>query len=220
MLGQALLSAFKLMAGGRLILAGLDGLAGVVQGAVQPPLGRVGAGANPMRIQLHRVYSLADRIKYIKQQARKGKLDPNIYRLARGIVTKRCGDKWCTPEKDYDAEVIAVFNWVRANVRYTHDIEGVDTYQTPQRTVELHSADCDDSTSLLAALLGSLGYRVKGRVVQTTDADDWNHIFALVEVSSRYGPPKWSALDATMHHPAGWYPPDSIVARKADFDFD
>ncbi|MGH7194200.1 MAG: hypothetical protein ACREJM_11830, partial [Candidatus Saccharimonadales bacterium] len=40
------------------------------------------------------------------------------------------------PGKRWFAEIEAVFEWVRQNLRYTQDINGVETLYTPQRMLE------------------------------------------------------------------------------------
>ena len=129
---------------------------------------------------------------------------------------------WCVPEKNWRKEVIAVFNAVKNNIRYTRDIERIDTFQSPNRSLEWGGGDCDDYTIVLASLLQTIGYPVKLRVMWTKDAKTgkpaptWGHILLLAGLPPR-GPTEWMPLDASVSHPAGWYPPAQMVHKVKDY---
>jgi hypothetical protein len=110
--------------------------------------GPVISGA-PYSMQVHPVRSLEDRIRHIQGRIAKGMVDPQVYTFARRVVSRKCGDKWCIPEKDNLREMQAIFKAVRENVRYTSDILGVDTYQHPKHSLGLNSADCFPQGTLL-----------------------------------------------------------------------
>lgn len=59
------------------------------------------------------------------------------------------------------AEARAVHGWVRDNVRYVRDIAGVETLHTAPRLLVDRAGDCDDKSILIAALLASIGHRVR-----------------------------------------------------------
>lgn len=61
--------------------------------------------------------------------------------------------------KDHVAEAAAIFNFVRANVRYVKDIDGIETLHTPPALLELRAGDCDDQAILTAALWLSIGIK-------------------------------------------------------------
>jgi len=63
--------------------------------------------------------------------------------------------------KDWIGELIAMNAFVRDKVRYTRDVWGVETVQTPAATLRLMMGDCDDKATLLASLLMSIGFRVQ-----------------------------------------------------------
>lgn len=180
-----------------------------------PPPG----GKTEMQVALHKVNTIEDRIKHINKMIRKGRLHPNVRKLAVQIVSQKCNGTWCTPEKNWEAEVDTVFNWVREHVRYVRDTYDVDLYQHPKRTIEFGGGDCDDYTITLGALLQAIGYPIKCRVIQTIDSDDWNHIYLLVGLPPR-GPTKWKVLDASVDKPAGWEAPKKMIAKFRDFRVD
>jgi hypothetical protein len=168
------------------------------------------------QLRVHTVRTIDDRVKLIRELVKVGGVNPQIRSLAHSFLNRRCGESWCVPEKDQKAEVVALFNEVRRRVRYTNDPLRRDTYTEPSKTVFAHKGgDCDDSAAALGALLESVGYAVRLRVVQTKGYDSWNHIYLVAKLSSTG---EWVALDPTMNKPAGWEVPDALVIKKRDFD--
>lgn len=225
-----------------------------------------GDGKDP-QLKMHKVGNNVDqRVELIKQQAKKGTIDPKLRAFATKILSSKCGKctkcktmnvigpmapmagwvqgmlnaddssykcgkcgtknavgncTWCVPEKSWKHEPIAIFNTVRAMVRYTRDIQNVDTYQHPLRTLEWGGGDCDDYSSLLAALLGAVGYPVKLHIMETKNLQgkregDWNHILILVGVPPR-APSQWLPLDGSLNQPAGWYPPKHMIYKTKSY---
>jgi hypothetical protein len=163
------------------------------------------------------VRTVSDRAKWIKQQIAKGRKNPDVRAFATKAVSRKCGDKFCLPERDYWGEVKAVFDAIRKNVRYVRDGYKLDVYQAANRTLEFAGGDCDDFVITLGSALQSIGYPIKLRVIQTVDSPDFNHIFLLVGLPPR-GPTKWVSLDASVDKPAGWHPPRQMIAKIKDFD--
>lgn len=106
--------------------------------------------------------------------------------------------------KDRWGEILALFEWVRDNIRYTRDIFQVETLHTARRLLELRAGDCDDMTILLGAMLKSTGHPVRLCLAgfQRRFPHLYSHIYPEVRIGRR-----WVAIDATMHHPIGWAPP-------------
>jgi transglutaminase-like putative cysteine protease len=171
-----------------------------------------------MKMKVFNVRSLDQRVKYIQKLTREGRDDPRIRALAVKIVSQKCGKKHCISEKDYVSEVRAIFNYMRKNVRYVRDAVKRDTFQSATRTLEFGGGDCDDYSITMGALLESIGYPIKLRVIQTTDADDWNHIYIIVGIPPGDPNQKWMSLDASLNRPAGWAPPKSMIAKIKDYD--
>lgn len=170
----------------------------------------------PLSFQPQRVNSLDERVERIHEQMLAGTKDPEIYSLARTVLSRKCGNTWCAPEKDALAEIRAIFSEVRSRVRYTFDPLDYDAFQTPGKTLELACGDCDDSLALLGALLRSIGYKVRSRVVWTKGFSTWNHIYLLAQLPVTN---EWMALDATVDKPAGWEVPRAIMLHEPrDFD--
>lgn len=106
--------------------------------------------------------------------------------------------------KDKVGEVLALFEWVRRNVRYTRDIYRVELLHTARRMLELKAGDCDDMTILLGAMLLSTGHPVRLALVgfNPNKPHIYTHIYPEVHVRGR-----WVAIDATVDRPMGWAPP-------------
>lgn len=167
----------------------------------------------PLNFKEVRVRSIQERVALVHQQLLHGTRDPKVYGLAREILTRKCGDDWCVPEKAHRKEAEALFAEVRKRVRYTWDPTDYDAFQTPAKTLALRAGDCDDAVSLLGAMLRSVGHKVRTRIVQTKGSDTWNHIYLLTHVDGQ-----WMPLDPTVKNPPGWEVPAGYVIRKQDFD--
>ena len=109
------------------------------------------------------------------------------------------------------ARVVAIRELPAARVV---DIE-TDTHRfyLPESDVIVHN--CDDSTSLLAALCMSIGYRVQSRVVHLKGQPTYGHIFLRVQMPND----EWVPLDASVNARAGWEIPERHYASPArDFE--
>jgi hypothetical protein len=75
---------------------------------------------------------------------------------------------------------------------------------------------CDDYSILIAALLQSVGYPVKLRVIRTRRSPDWNHIYNMVGLPPR-APSRWIPVDGSVGYGVGWQAPKGMVAQHRDF---
>ena len=90
-------------------------------------------------------------LKKMREFTREGSKDPNIRQLAMSIIRKcRVKDALC--------ETKAVFKWVQENLRWTRDVDGVETLQKPARTLspDWRAGDCLPKGTKLQLLDGSL----------------------------------------------------------------
>lgn len=108
--------------------------------------------------------------------------------------------------KDWRGELNALFTYVRDHIRYTRDVRGLETLQTPPVTLDLAAGDCDDKSTLLASLLESVGHPTRFVAVGYTSPGSYSHVY----VESRFGQ-GWMPLDATMPHPLGWAPRPAVA---------
>ncbi len=141
-----------------------------------------------------------------------GAKSPKIREFAFGIVNKSG-----VPNKDYRGMTVAVHNWVRDNIRYINDPIGQETLCHPEYTLQLGAGDCDDLSTLEAALLGSLGIDTQFVVVGLRPAPaGYSHVYLRAEVKTPTGM-TWMPLDPIMRqYPAGWEVPNA--KRKKIYD--
>ena len=107
----------------------------------------------------------------------------------------------------------ALYVWVRDNVRYVRDPINTELLQTPARTLKNKTGDCDDKTTLLAALLASIGHpsTLKFRVIGTEKQNHYSHVYLVARLNK-----KDVALDPTPSGMAmGWEYPKPRM--KGDF---
>ena len=108
------------------------------------------------------------------------------------------------PQKFDCAECESIFDFVRDNIRYTKDVLNIETLSTPVVTLQTRQGDCDDKSTLLAALLESAGYQTRF-VVASYVSGDFEHVYVQVCCDG-----EWITCDTTENYPFGWEPPAPI----------
>lgn len=103
--------------------------------------------------------------------------------------------------KDRIGEARALHEFVRDRIRYVRDIRGVETVQTPERTLANGQGDCDDKTTLLASLLEAIGHRTRLEAVGFSPGR-LSHVLPSADLAGH-----WVPLETTLHVGIGWYPP-------------
>lgn len=131
------------------------------------------------------------------------KTTPRIRELALSIVG-------LVPGKNFRGEIDRIFVWVRDNVRYTRDVRGVETVQTPAKTLDYMQGDCDDQVTLLAALLESVGIQARFKAVGFRP-HHYQHVYLEARDNG-----DWIALDPTEQVPVGWEPPNPVTIMTED----
>ena len=105
--------------------------------------------------------------------------------------------------KAFSDELRVLQNFARDRIRYVRDVRDVETVQTPVRTLEIGSGDCDDKAVLLAALLESIGFRTRFQAVGLS-GQEYSHVLA-----EGYDPIKrsWVPLECIVPGAEpGWFP--------------
>lgn len=99
------------------------------------------------------------------------------------------------PEKQWRREAAQMLLYVQTTIRYTQDVQGVETLQTPIQTLRLGQGDCDDQSMLLAALLMTTGKPVKF-VAIGPEKGVYNHVLVQTRIGGH-----WLWADPIMR---GW----------------
>lgn len=186
----------------------------------QLPLSRAGEMAMPYVSDIPEMASfnvessdLDSRMDFLIEEIWKGIQDPKIQQLASRIL-----EEYDVDARDWEGESHAVFEWVRSNIRYTRDPEGLELFRKPLRTIQLGLADCDDMSILICALLGTIGHTLLLRVIGVT-SNEPEHIYP-VDLLPPGNPDHAIALDATRPEPMGWEVPENQMLFKEDYDIE
>jgi antitoxin (DNA-binding transcriptional repressor) of toxin-antitoxin stability system len=114
------------------------------------------------------------------------------------------------PGKDYSGEVRSIFNWVKANIKYTRDPYGVELVQDVWSTINRGRADCDDFSILIAAMGEVMGNPSRFVTVSTRPDKEPCHVYPELNTRGR-----WTALDVTVAGSSpGWRPSAGITDRR------
>lgn len=138
------------------------------------------------------------------KQLHEGVTDVGIRKVAEAIVKG-------VPARDYLGEIKAITAWVRSKTRYTRDPYGAELIRHPKRMVAEYfqtgqmALDCEESATLLASLLGSIGHNTRIALIDSSPySRDISHAIAQIE---RDG--KWLFVETTQARPIGWAPEHS-----------
>jgi len=101
-------------------------------------------------------------------------------------------------QKDYRAEIEAIHRFVRDEIRYVRDINGVETLHGAEWLLRQGAGDCDDKSVLMAAMLESIGFRTR-LVAIGFHPGRYCHVFIEVKLGKN-----WAPLEATEPVEAGW----------------
>jgi len=186
----------------------------------QTPPSRAGEMADPFVSDMPNMASfnvhsdtLDDRMDFLIDEIWKGVQDPKIQQLASQIL-----EEYEVESRDWEGESRAVFEWVRSNIRYTRDPEGLELFRKPIRTVQLKIADCDDMSILICALLGTIGHTLLLRIIGVS-SNEPEHIYPVDLLPP--GNATYSiALDATRPEPMGWEVPEEQRLFWEDYDME
>lgn len=157
----------------------------------------------PIKYTLHEIPSgsagIRATLKIMATTIKRYRKHPYIRELAMSLVAD-------LPNKAYKREVQAIHNYVYSSIRYTRDIRGIETVQTPIQTIRLSQGDCDDHSVLVASLLESIGHKTR-LVAVGFQSGHYSHVFAQTKVG-----PRWVAVETTENWPIGKIP-DNIVSK-------
>lgn len=123
--------------------------------------------------------------------------DQTVRRVANQIFKNKG-----VPPRKWLREIGALHEFVRDSIRYVRDPDGVELVQEPDATLKLAYGDCDDKSTLLAALLLATGHPCRFVAVGFNGAP-----FSHVLVEAKSGNDKWIPAETIIPKPLGWFPP-------------
>ena len=150
--------------------------------------------------------ALQDGMRGIEQTLATMRQLVNQYRTNLDIRQTATATIFLTPEKNQLAEAQALFDLVQTGIRYTRDINGVETLSTPIMTLQGRLGDCDDQVVLLATLLESVGYPTRFIVAGYNYPGQFDHVYLQAWLDDQ-----WINMDPTEQHPMGWAAPGAVA---------
>lgn len=155
--------------------------------------------------------NIDDRIELLMQEIDAGVADP-VVRQILGQILKT------VPPKDHEGELRAIFNWVRKNIRYTHDPYNRELFQRPRRAIELGLGDCDDQTIVTASMASSIGFPIRLRVIGVNNSEP-EHIYPVAGLPPQ-SPTGWIPMDASVDEDMGWEYPRENAKYSEDYEYE
>jgi len=141
---------------------------------------------------------IVETLRRMSRYVKDGKKSMPVRQTAMRL-TRNCG------QKDFACEVRQLHAFVRDSVRYVLDIDGVETVQTPDKTLQFMAGDCDDKATLLAALLGSIGHPTRF-VAIGFEPEIFSHVYLETKIGAA-----WIPLETTEPVEAGWSPDETMI---------
>lgn len=139
----------------------------------------------------------------LRQLLHEGISSPAVRHLAEEAIAGR------------EDHILAVHTFVKRTFPYIPDpIEPGELFIHPNRMAEdyfsgrIRGGDCDDHATLNAAMLGSIGYRVRLALIDSDMDFELDHAVAEV-FSDKLG--EWIQVDTTSEFPLGWSLPTGRV---------
>ena len=116
---------------------------------------------------------LADVVGWMRKFAHEGKEHPAV----RAKVVELCAG---LDQGDYASECLACYYWVCHTIRYMRDVQGIEYLQTPEKLMRSKAGDCDDMSTLLAAMLMACGNKCEFVLVGFREGAPPSHVFCQV----------------------------------------
>jgi transglutaminase-like putative cysteine protease len=154
------------------------------------------------------VLGIADGVAGIRQTTRAMAQIVRAYRVDPNLRARAITIVQLSAPKDAPSEIRALYDFVANQIRYVNDVAGVETLQTPDKTLLLRAGDCDDKAILLAVLLQSIGYAARFIVTGYHEPDVFEHVYLGVPM------PDGSLLSLDPTEPAmpmGWAPANPVA---------
>lgn len=129
--------------------------------------------------------------------ARRGIRDQRIRNLAVAITTKGFLNGAGLRQKDFEGEARRIHAFVRDQIRYVRDTDGIELLHDPATLLQIGAGDCDDKAILAASLLGSIGHPTRF-VAIALEPGRFSHVWLQDYLGGR-----WVDLETTEPLPFG-----------------
>lgn len=134
-------------------------------------------------------------LQLMKELIEKYKVHPFIRRAAAKIIKDN-------NSRDHINEANSLFLFVRDNIKFVQDINGVETLQSPVETIEIGIGDCDCKTILLNTLLECIGFQTRFACISDMPGGKpLNHIYSQFNYLGN-----WIGCDPVNNVPMGAEP--------------
>jgi len=143
---------------------------------------------------------MLDTVALMRRLAREGSRSMNVRATATQVV-------FLQPERSELHEVQSIFEFVRDSIRYVRDPLFYEAVAYPDQVLALGVGDCDDKSTLLAAMLESVGYLSRFVVTGYSDPSRPEHVYLQIYVNGQ-----WIDADPTEHKPLGYAPPNPVFS--------
>lgn len=138
-------------------------------------------------------------IRTMRALVNRARVDPMMIQAATSII-------YLAPQRDQLAEVNALFEFVRDDIRYVRDVVGIETLADPRITLRRMVGDCDDQSTLLATLAEAVGYPTRFVMAGYRSPSVFDHVYVQVLAGGQ-----WIDADPTEDGPLGYAPPGAVV---------
>lgn len=145
--------------------------------------------------------SAKETLRVMRSMVRAAVRDPSqrVRETALHLVADHGERKWLS-------EISALHSFVRDQIRYVRDPVGLESVATPDKTMDYRQGDCDDKSTLLAALLESIGHPARF-VAVGFNGQPFSHVY-VEALSGR----NWIPLETIIQRPMGWAP-EGVTSR-------
>lgn len=138
-------------------------------------------------------------LQIMRQLVRRYKKSVPVRQLALSIIDRVRG------HKNFYDQVSAIHEYVKNNIQFVKDVNGIETLATPLKTIEYRKGDCDDQAVLIASLLESIGHPTRFIAVRPSVFGPYVHVYVETRIGS-----KWVPVETTEQWPMGKGPPLSM----------
>jgi Transglutaminase-like superfamily len=112
---------------------------------------------------------------------------------------------------DWMGQARAHYDWILRNITFTPDPRGIEGLQSADWTLDYRRGDCDDYTTLMCSLLGTIGMKCRMVTIagDPRDPDQFSHIFPEVSVNGQ-----WVTVDAARRRPQFGLSPTNYFRKR------